>query len=50
MSCQVLESANITILEMNEYLNTLMKKLDIWSQDAGVLLQGDAELLPAKER
>ena len=42
---RVLESADVTILlEMNKYFNKLMTKLDIWSQDAGVLLQGDVEL------
>ena len=50
---RVLESADVTILEINEYFNTLMTKLDIWSQDAGVLLQGNVELesdyLPRKD-
>ena len=42
---RVLESADVTILlEMNKYFNKLMTKLDMWSQDAGVLLQGDVEL------
>ena len=32
------------ILEINFYFNTLITKLDTWSQDASVLLQGHAEL------
>ena len=34
----------MTILEMNSYFNTLITKLDTWSQDASILLQGHAEL------
>ena len=41
---RVRKSADVTTLEINEYFNTLMTNLDIWSQDAAVLLQGDVEL------
>ena len=41
---RVLESPDVSILEMNSYFNTLVTKLDIWSQDASMLLQEDAEL------
>ena len=40
----VLESDNVTILEMNTYFDVLITKLDAWAQDASRLLQGDAEL------
>ena len=40
----VLESDNVTILEMNTYFDVLVTKLDAWAQDASRLLQGDAEL------
>ena len=41
---RVLESDNVTILEMNTYFDVLITKLDVWAQDASKLLQGDAEL------
>ena len=41
---RVLESDNVTILEMNTYFDVLITKLDAWAQDASRLLQGDAEL------
>lgn len=41
---RVLESPDVSILEMNLYFDTLITKLDIWSQDASMLLQEDAEL------
>ena len=41
---RVLESDNVTILEMNTYFDVLITKLDEWAQDARRLLQGDAEL------
>ena len=41
---RVLESDNVTILEMNTYFDVLITKLDEWAQDASRLLQGDAEL------
>ena len=41
---RVLESPDVSILEMNSYFNTLVTKFDIWSQDASMLLQEDAEL------
>ena len=41
---RVLECSDVTILEMNTHFNTLILKLDKWSQDASVLLHGDDEL------
>ena len=41
---RVLESDNVTILEMNMYFDVLIIKLDAWAQDASRLSQGDAEL------
>ena len=41
---QLKQNHHVTILEINAFFNTLIIKLDIWSQDASVLLQGDAEL------
>ena len=41
---QLKRNHHMTILEINAFFNTLITKLDIWSQDASVLLQGDAEL------
>jgi len=40
----VLESDNVTILEMNSYFDVLITKLDGWAQDASKLLQGDTKL------
>lgn len=41
---RVVESSDVTILEMNSYFGILIRKLDTWSQDASILLQGHAEL------
>ncbi|XP_065893139.1 uncharacterized protein [Dysidea avara] len=41
---RVVECSDVTILEMNSYFDTLIRKLDTWSQDASILLQGHAEL------
>ena len=40
----VLESDNVTILEMSTYFDVFITTLDAWAQDANRLLQGDAEL------
>ena len=41
---RVLEAPDISILDMNEYFQTLLNKLEEWSNDARPLLIGDAKL------
>ena len=41
---RVLESRNITILEMNERFQNLLTSLDSWSLDASSILSGEALL------
>ena len=43
---RVLESADISILEMNGYYQTLVSSMHEWSQDASILLHGEAVLFP----
>ena len=43
---RVLESPDISILEMNGYYQTLITHIDLWSLDASELLHGKAVLYP----
>ena len=43
---RVLESSDISILEMNGYYQTLITHIDLWSLDASELLHGEAVLYP----
>ena len=43
---RVLESSDISILEMNGYYQTLITNIDLWSLDASELLHGEAVLYP----
>ena len=42
----VLESPDISILDMNHYLELLITHLDLWALDASEVLNGEAILFP----
>ena len=43
---RVLEAADISFLEMNGYYQTLVASMHKWSQDASILLHGEAVFFP----
>ena len=43
---RILESPDISILEMNEYFQILITHLDLWSLDSAEVLSGNAVIFP----